>query len=330
MPKSLEGILGEPGVRTNTPKEYIKVHEILGLDLIAAFPAPFGGGESSESSTSAEKKDEIVDEWGIKWRIIDGMPWYLEGTVKTVEDIKSLHAPDPGDEGPYMTAKEIIRLVREELAVGAVVEGPFSRSWFPMGFETYVKMLYTEPDVIRGLIEMVTEYFTEQGKTFIDHGVDVIWMPDDLAMVDGPFLSPASFRKFIFPYMKKMVDAFHKKGAKVLIHTDGQIMPIIEDLIETGFDGVHPIERKAGMSLKLVKEKYGDDLTFIGNVNAKTVLQQGPKEAIKEQVIECLKTAARGGGYILASDHSIHEGIPSDNVKFMFKTAKQLGKYPIK
>jgi uroporphyrinogen decarboxylase len=84
------------------------------------------------------------------------------------------------------------------------------------------------------------------------------------------------------------------------------------------------------MDLKVLKEKYGDELTFIGNINAKTVLQEGPTEMIEKQVQECLEIAAPGGGYILASDHSIHQGIPSTNAKLMFKTAKHHGKYPLR
>lgn len=330
MPKSLEGILGEPGVRIDTPEKYIKVHRILGLDLIAAFPAPLGGGESSGALMAGGRKDELVDRWGIQWKVVDGMPWYLDGTLKTSEDIDELQPPDPHDEELYKPAEEILRLTGGDLAVGAVVEGPFTRSWFPMGFQSYVKMLYTDPQSIQKLVDKVTDYFIEQGKIFIDLGVDVVWMPDDLAMVDGPFLSPQSFRKHIFPQMKKMVTTFQRRGAKILLHTDGQIMPLIDDIIEMGFDGIHPVERKAGMNLEDLKEKYGDELAFIGNVNSKTILQNGPANLIKRQVLECLEAAAPGGGYILASDHSIHEGIPSTNAKYMFKTAKRLGKYPIK
>lgn len=323
MPRSLEGILGKPGVRIDTPKEYIKVHQVLGLDLIAAFPASF--------PLTQVEENEFVDVWGIKWRAAEfGGLWYVDGTLKTPEDVDKLVTPDPYETSLYKPAAEIVRLAGEDFAIGAVVEGQFTRSWLPTGFQTYVKMLYTHPNSIRKLVDKATYFFTEQGKCFIDLGIDVIWVPDDLATVDGPFLPPSAFHKYIFPHMKKMVSTFKRRGAKVLLHTDGQIMPLIDDIVWMGLDGVHPIERKAGMSLETMKEKYGDELIFIGNVNSKTVLQHGPLNMIKKQVLECLRIAAPGGGYILASDHSIHEGIPSANAKFMFKTAKRFGKYPIR
>ena len=192
-----------------------------------------------------------------------------------------------------------------------------------------MKMLYTDQNAIRKFIEKVTGFFIELGKGFVDLGVDLIWIPDDMGYVHGLMLSPELFRRFIIPQLKKMVAAFKGRGAKVLMHNDGQLMAIMDDLVGAGIDAIHPIERAAGMSLKTMKEKYGDKITLIGNVDSKTVLQYGSFDEIREQVLECLGVAAPGGGYILASDHSIHEGIPSANAKSMFKIARNYGGYPI-
>ena len=173
----------------------------------------------------------------------------------------------------------------------------------------------------------MTKFQIELGKGFIDRGVDIIWLDEDLGDVKGPLVRPALFREFIAPYMKEMVDAFKAKGAKILIHSDGNIMSFVDDLVKIGVDGLHPIERAASMSLPLLKQRYGSVLTLVGNVNAKTVLQDGPLEAIETEVKECIRDAAKGGGYILGSDHSIHPGIPAENVKFMFEAARRYGKY---
>jgi len=321
MPRSLEGVLGKLGVRVDTPEEYVKVHHILGLDLIAAFSASF-------PMAHVEKKI-YVDEWGVKWKVVGDMSWYLEGTLKTSEDVENFVTPNPNQVERYKPAEEIVRLVGGDLAIGAVVGGPFTQSWSSMGFQTFVKMLYTNQNVIRKFVEKVTDFSIELGKGFIDRGVDAIWIPDDMGYVHGPMLSPELFRKFITPSLKKMVTTFKSRGAKVLMHNDGQLMSIMDDLVDAGIDAIHPLERAAGMSLKTMKSKYGGKLTLIGNVNSKTVLQYGSFNEIKKQVLECLRIAASGGGYILSSDHSIHDGIPSANVKIMFEVARKYGKYPI-
>jgi len=190
-------------------------------------------------------------------------------------------------------------------------------------------MLHTKQRAICRFIQKVTDFSIELGKDFIDRGVDVIWIPDDMGYVHGPMLSPELFRKFIIPQLKKMVTAFKGRAVKVLMHNDGQLMSIMDDLVDAGIDAIHPLERAAGMSLETMKEKYGEKLTLIGNVDSKSALQYGSSSEIRKQVLGCLSIAAPAGGYILASDHSIHEGIPSINAKFMFEVARKYGKYPI-
>jgi len=122
MPKSLEGVLGKPGVRVDTPREYVKAHRILGLDLIAAFPASY--------PMTRVEKEIYVDEWGIKWKVVDDMSWYLDGTLKAPEDLESFVTPNPEEAERYKPAEEIVQLVRGELAIGAVVGGRSPKAGF--------------------------------------------------------------------------------------------------------------------------------------------------------------------------------------------------------
>jgi len=208
--------------------------------------------------------------------------------------------------------------------------GPFTQGLLLFGFTNFMRTLHVAPSSVRRITEKVEGFQTELGKIAIDMGVDIVWIPDDLGMTDGPFLSPQAFRKYIFPSMKSEVEAFKKRGVKVLLHSDGQIMALMDDIVEMGFDGIHPIERKAGMSLELMKAKYGDRLTLIGNVDATDLLPHGTAQQIRRQVLECLQAGAPGGGYILASDHSIHEGVKSANTKIMFEMARKYRKYPVR
>lgn len=321
-PESLEAILGESDVRVDTPEKYIKVHEMLGLDLINAYMPSY-------HNDRVEGLKEFVDEWGIRWRVVDHMPWYHEGTLKTAEEIENFFAPDPHNPKLYSAVEEIVKRVDGKMAVAGIADGPFTAGWSVMGFKEYVKALYETPGLMRRFIQKIADYYTEVGKHLIDIGVDMIWSPDDLGYSNGPLLSPRLLREFILPYFREEVNAFKKRGVKVLMHNDGQIMPVMDDLVAAGIDGIHPIERAAGMDLELMKSKYGDKLTLIGNVDSKTVLTQGPREAIEKQVLECIGIAAHGGGYILASDHSIHKGISSGHVRLLFEVGKRYGKYPV-
>jgi uroporphyrinogen decarboxylase len=301
----------------------VRVHRVLGLDLVATY---IDGGDVSFTIPDGGSS-EVTDDWGIKWRIVDNLPWYVDGSLKTPEDFENFNPPDPHDPKWFASAEGVLKLVKGEMAVATIVEGPFTRVWYLTGLPTFMKAIYATPKSLNILIEKMTKFQIELGKGYIDRGVDIIWLDEDLGDVKGPLMRPTLFRQNIAPYLKQMVDTFKARGAKILIHSDGNVMPFIEDFIEIGIEGLHPLERAANMSLPLIKEEYGDRLTLVGNVNSKTVLQDGPLEAIEAQVKECIRDAARDGGYILASDHSIHPGIPVKHVRFMFEAARRYGTY---
>ena len=90
---------------------------------------------------------------------------------------------------------------------------------------------------------------------------------DDYGSVNGPFLSPALFQRHIMPQLRRMVACFRQMGAPVMMHSDGNLRPLLEGIVEgTEINAYHPIERGAGMDLKQVKDRYGGRLCLIGNV----------------------------------------------------------------
>jgi uroporphyrinogen decarboxylase len=113
------------------------------------------------------------------------------------------------------------------------------------------------------------------------------------------------------------------------MHNDGQIWDVLDDLVATGINGFHPVEKAAGMDLKIVKERYEGKLCPVGNVNNKTTMANGTPEEVMSEVKECIEYAASGGGYIVSTDHSIHDEIPTQNVLAMIEAANKYGKYPL-
>ena len=328
MMKSLERILGEPGVSTETPEKYVKVHRILGLDVICEWTSTMGKQGILQPPPGVKDGEALIDEWKVKWKAKSGMLWYMGGELKEIEEIKEFKSPDADVPQLYSAVKGVIRLAKNDLAIAGIVDGPFTRTWLSTGFQNWVKLSHLEKDVLSHFLDEAMEFSTEIGKRFIEEGVDIIWIGDDYGDIRGPLISPRTFRSLIFPRLENMVNTFKKRGVHVFLHSDGNLMPIFEDLIDAGFDAIHPLERKAGMNIEIIKKKYGAKITLIGNVDS-LILQTGPLEKIETQVAECINLAAREGGYILASDHSIHEGVPAEHVKYMFEVAKKLGKYPI-
>jgi uroporphyrinogen decarboxylase len=162
----------------------------------------------------------------------------------------------------------------------------------------------------------------------IDLGAQVIWIADDLGANKGPMISPAHLRRFVLPRLREMVRAFRGRGARVLLHCDGNVMPVMDDIVRTGIDAFHPVERKSGMNLSTVKALHGDSITIIGNLEASQLIPNGKLRTIDSEIRECFRVGAPGAGYVFASDHSIHPGITAERARFVFARAGRYRRYP--
>jgi len=291
-------------------------------------------GDAPEGFTlkTGEEKGSFYDEWGQKCLATTEEHWpvpYIAGhPLEKIHRLDEYEPPDPHAEGRVRTIEKAIKLAGEDMAIFAGVGGPFSNSAFLTGFTTYSLLLYENPSVIHRIARMVTNFYTELGKRFIDTGVDGIFISDDLGTDDSLFISPAHNREFVLPNLREMVRAFQKKGAAVLFHCDGNINAILEDVINTGIDALHPIQRKAHMNIAEIKEEFGNKICLIGNVDGTKVLPFGTREEVIGQAMECIRAATPGGGYVLASDHSL-TGIPLERANIMFEVGRKYGKYPI-
>lgn len=330
MRKSLENVLGEKGVTTDDSRRYLKACKTLGFDLISIFPSP-----PPFMPRSLEVSEE-VDEWGRRWKVDrkSEMLWYLSGPVKTKEDYDRLRSKliFPSDsESMLANARKLIHLTEGRYALAGIVDGPFTPSWMTMGFTEFCSALLSgnRVDLVRNLCADWSRWNTELGKRFIELGVDLIWITDDFGASSGPLISPSMFREHILPFFKEEIDAFRKSNVKVLLHSCGQVTSFIEDIINLRIAALHPLERSAGMNLKEIKSKYGDKLTLIGNVEGKRLIPYGSKREIREDVLNCLRIGAPGGGYIFATDHSLHVGMPGDKIRYTFNIARGYRKYPI-
>ena len=203
-------------------------------------------------------------------------------------------------------------------------------SSFLTGFSDFLKFAIMTPVFADRLLDMQTHFCLEVGKQYIDLGVEIIFLNEDLGDVHGPLLAPKILRDRVMPHLKKLCTAFKKRGAKVLLHCDGNLNLILEDLVRLGINGLHPLERKSAMDIAKVKSAYGEKICLIGNVDASLLLPFGTYDEIGKQIKACIETAAPGGGYILASDHSMHPGIPGDRAKYLFQKAEKFRKYPLK
>ena len=131
-------------------------------------------------------------------------------------------------------------------------------------------------------------------------------------------MSPDDFAEFTIPYLKELIDYIHSRGAKVIFHSDGYLMPILELIMQTEPDVIHSIDPMAGMDIAKVKEVTYGKVALMGNVKC-SALQDGSEEEIKESVFYALEHGSKGSGFIFSSSNCIFKGLPLNNYEKMLK-----------
>ncbi|GAG86908.1 unnamed protein product [marine sediment metagenome] len=158
----------------------------------------------------------------------------------------------------------------------------------------------------------------------------LLW--DDYGFKNGLFMSPKNYRKYIFPWLKQICEAAHKRDCKIMLHSDGDLMEIFEDIINSGVDVLNPIESTTAnpeYDIFKLKKKYGDKITFSGNLSP-IMLAMGELSEIEEYARRLIREVAPGGGYIFGSGHSINPAVTVDRFEAMYDVLKKYRNYPIK
>jgi uroporphyrinogen decarboxylase len=185
--------------------------------------------------------------------------------------------------------------------------------------------VYRRPDAVEALINYHTNIAIEYGKYAIDEGADAIQLCVDYGNQNGPWMSPAMFRRFVKPALERHANAFKKKGAFVVLHSDGYIMPLLKDVVDAGINAYQGIDAIAGMSLKKVKEEFGSKICLVGNVDPR-IIEFGTKEEVEKEVDRCLKEGGKEG-YILSASANISVNTNAENFVHMVNYAKRKGVY---
>jgi uroporphyrinogen decarboxylase len=303
-------------------RQIVDCYRKLGFDYVGALGA-------SIMQPIFDPDGFIVDEWGTKYRWVsdDDWPFYISGPLRNPDDIDKLSLPD-GSIPERFTPVETIVKENKDMAVCGVIPGAFFGAWSLCGFNGFITDLFLRPNLARKLLHLSSKYCEEIGKGMIDAGVDFICLSHDVAFKDGPMISPKLFREFCTPYLKRMVNSFHSRHVPVVLHSDGNIEVLLDEIVGVGVDGIHSIEPSAGMNIGIVKQEYGDRLCLMGNIDLSYTLSFGTLEEVCKEVEDCIKAAGCGGGYILGSCNSLNRGVRLENVLTMIGTGRRLGRYP--
>lgn len=268
------------------------------------------------------------DEWGIVNKFNSEEHSYpISGPIRDLKDLDRYLPPDPHAPERFRSLSEKLGKNAGSKAVILHLNDVLSIPLRLMGFQEMLMAFWDEPMLAKGLVDLSVDVNLELAKEAVKRGVKIVYTGDDYAYNSGPLVSPETFREFLYPALCRVIKGFKDLGLYVIKHTDGNITPIIDMIVDSGIDCLDPIDPLAGMSLELVKQRYGKRVALKGNVDCAKTLTFGTREDVIKETRRCIEIAAPGGGYILSSSNSIHSAVKPENLAAMLETHRKYGAF---
>ena len=250
----------------------------------------------------------------------DGTVYIKKNLLTTPAELKRIIMPDVDDESIYKPAKEFIKKYKGEFALYCRIRLGISPTLMSMGIEEFSYNTADEPDFVKEVISMFTEWVAKLVRNLVELGFDFLWSFDDMAFKNAPMFSEKIWDEIFFPYLKKAADNI---TIPWLFHSDGNLMPMLDRLVQLGMSGIHPLEPGA-MELSELKDKYGKKLCLVGNLDIDKALSGSTLEEADKEVKDRIELMGPGGGYIISDSNSVPAYCRVENI---LQVARSVEKY---
>lgn len=315
------------------------IRTIANLDprILEEFGVPFRRihpNPSAKFKMQQEEDGTLLDEWGIRLRPMASYYERFGQPLKdaTLEDLDSYPWPDPNEPSRFKgLSEEAARITNETdccLVAGSIWSGLFQQCWYLRGMQRFFEDLALNQEFAQALLERVSKIYTDLWRGFLDvvgPYVDIVETADDLAGQIGPLISPQTYRALIKPAHALQFEAIRERtSAKIFYHSDGALMPLIDDLIEIGVEILNPIQPLPGrMDPEDLKKRHGDRLIFHGGVDVQSLLPLGDPEQVRASVRHYYEVLGTDR-YIMAPANTVLPGTPPENIVAAFRAAGDL------
>jgi hypothetical protein len=278
------------------------------------------------------------------------MPEMRGWEIKTFEELERVEFDDPRDRRRFFVGGdnhiagvgdgfqrdsppwiETVTTLRPDFSVyGSMIEVCECLTRL-IGQENAMLWIGEYPERMGAVINRLGAYYLEMARAEIEAAAGlldgfVIW--GDVAYKKGTFMSPRYWRAYFEPWVARMTEAAHAAGLPVIYHGCGNVRAIFEDFIEIGIDAYDPLEAKTGLDAVELRREFGHRIAFCGNSDIQ-VWESGDRDAIRREVLRKLN-AAKGGGFIFMSDHSVTSGVSGATFDFIVKLVREYGRYPLR
>lgn len=252
--------------------------------------------------------------------IRDGRALIKDGFLTSQEALRKVVMPDPDDDKLYKKIEDIIKRYKGEYAIYARVRLGASPTLLSMGMEGFSYSICDEPELVVDVLKMYCEWSRKVSINLCELGFDFVWCFDDIAFKTSPMFSKQVFSEIFMPQLKLSCSGISKPW---VYHSDGNLLPVLDELIQLGMDGIHPLEPGA-MDPDYLKANYGRKVCLIGNIDIDKTLSRGTIEDVDKEVRERIHQLGRDGGFIISDSNSVPSYCKPENVIAM---STAVGKY---
>jgi uroporphyrinogen decarboxylase len=292
------------------------------------------------AATLARNRDrpahsDYVNSWGSGAVEIAPDEWFpmIEPLAEatTLDAIERYPWPDVDDPSRFaVMGEDAARLAADgefAIVVAPWLAFPLERAFAMQGMDRFLMNAALFPDFAAALLTRITdlcERLVTNALDAVGPNVDIVKIGDDLGTQQSLLMSPAMYRSLLKPLHARLIESIRSRTrARVFFHTDGDVFPLIEDLVEIGVDILNPVQTSAGRmsDLATLKARYGDALSFCGAIDTQRILPHGRPEEVRAEVRRVIDVLGAGGGYLLSSVHTVMNDVPAENVLAMVDEA---------
>jgi len=271
------------------------------------------------------RDDVYYDWWDVGWNANEEGYLPTDCPLAQTDTLNNFLWPDPYD--PHLL-DEAAQKIAEDNGQHFIVPNLgfclFERAWSLRGFEQFLLDLALHVNFVEELLEYITEIQVALARRYVTLGVDGGYFGDDYGAQKGMLFSPDMWRKLFKPRLARMFAVFREAGLPVILHSDGQVGPILPDLVEIGLTTLNPVQPEV-LDHAWLKQTFGDQLSYYGGVSTQTVLPSGTPadvQASAEQTIRLL--APNNTGLMLAPSHRMMVDIPMENVEALLSVFERM------
>lgn len=306
-----------------------EIRTAMGADVIIT-----GAGTPEGYEIQKDENGYWLSEYGILMKQGD---IYVEPVTfplahaQTASDIDAHPLPDPNAPGRYTDAECLVKKYKEDyFIIGDIELTVLSFAEMLLGMEKLLLDMAMGAEYLESLFKRCADLQIEVGLRLIEAGVDAIWIGDDFGSQNALLFSPKMFRKQLKPHYVRMINAYKRANPNIvpIIHTDGAVRPLLDDLIEIGFTVFNPVQPGVpGHSPRDLKEDYGDRLAFWGAIDQQDVLPKATDEEFEAYVSERISILGENGGYMIAPAHIIQADVSAERVEKFIELSIKHGRY---